>query len=55
MNTYKILFYVYLVTGIALCVQALVMADGKHMLFSLGMFAMAMLMVAALIFVPEEE
>jgi hypothetical protein len=54
MNAYKILFYVYLVTGIVLCVQELMMADGKNILYSLGMYAMAMLMVAALIASPEE-
>tara|TARA_R110001583_G_scaffold36166_5_gene119247 strand:- start:897 stop:1067 length:171 start_codon:yes stop_codon:yes gene_type:complete len=55
MNTYKILFYVYLATGIVLCVQGLMMADSKNILYSLGMYAMAMMMVAALIAAPEEK
>jgi len=53
---FRILPEIYLVTGIGFCVHGLMTMDNQHVMYGAGLFTLAMVMVAALIFdVSKEE
>ncbi len=47
---FKILPEIYLVAGIGFCVHGLMTIDNQHVLYGVGLFTLAMVMIAALIF-----
>jgi hypothetical protein len=47
---FKILPEIYLVTGIGFCIHGLMTLDNQHVLYGVGLFTLAMVMIAALIF-----
>ena len=47
---FKILPEIYLVTGIRFCIHGLMTMDNQHVLYGVGLFTLAMVMIAALIF-----
>lgn len=51
----KILPEIYLVTGIGFCVHGLMTMDNQHVVYGVGLFTLAMVMVAALIFDVDTE
>ncbi len=51
----KILPEIYLVTGIGFCVHGLMTMDNQHVVYGVGLFTLAMVMVAALIFDIDTE
>jgi hypothetical protein len=52
----KILPEIYLVAGIGFCAHGLRTMDNQHVIYGVGLFVLAMVMVAALIFdVPENK
>jgi len=52
---FKLLFPIYLVAGIMCAVNGLMTMDPQDVWYGAGMFTLAMLMVAALVFDPFEK
>lgn len=55
LTTFKLLFPIYLVAGTVCAVNGLMTMDPQDVWRGAGLFALAMLMVAALIWCPFEE
>jgi hypothetical protein len=52
---FKLLFPIYLVAGIMCAVNGLMTMDPQDVWYGAGMFTLAMLMIAALVFDPFEK
>ena len=55
MAMFKLLFPIYLVAGIMCAVNGLMTMDPQDVWYGAGMFALAMLMIAALVFDPFKK
>ena len=55
MTVFKALCPIYLAVGIGLCVHAMMTMDVKNFVYGAGLFVLAMVMVAALIWCPFED
>lgn len=55
MAMFKLLFPIYLVAGIMCAVNGLMTMDPQDVWYGAGMFTLAMLMIAALVFDPFEK
>lgn len=55
MTMFKALGPLYLTAGIGLCVHAMMTMDVTNFVYGAGLFVLAMVMVAALIWCPFED